>query len=275
MNNPASTQPAPAWARARPYRPWVVYSIMALTVIVFILQYIDEQTTGSDIFIFWGAKVNSLIVQGQLWRLVTPLLLHANIIHIGFNMYALFVVGPALERYYGRLRFLLLYIIAGIAGNVASFYFSIYDSIGASTAIFGLIAAQGVFVFRNRLFFGAQARPLLINTIIIIGVNLLFGASLNLVAGPNSPGIDNWGHLGGLIGGFAFAWFAGPLFQRQTVLVEPGPASINTFPAVESPLPRVAVRLVNQVSLNRAWVVAGLELAVLAGLTVTRMAHYT
>jgi rhomboid protease GluP len=273
MNNPSpqSPQPQPGPAKARKFSPQVVYGIMLLTGLVFILQNISIYNFGDDYLINWGDKVNTLIIQGQLWRLVTPLLLHVSLIHIGFNMYALFVIGPGLERYYGRLRFVLLYVLAGIAGNVASFYFSPYDSVGASTAIFGLIAAQGVFIYRNRQFFGSQARPMLINTLVIIAVNLLFGASLNLVAGPNSPGIDNWGHLGGLFGGFAFAWFAGPLFEKQTVLVDYSQSSAQAFPSVETPLPQYAVRLVNQVSQNRAWLVAALELAVLGVLTLTRM----
>ncbi len=277
MNNPAPQSarphPAPAWATPIVFRPWMVYGIMALTVFVFILQNISIYQFGGDYVTAWGDKVNTLIIQGQIWRLVTPLLLHGSIIHIGFNMYALFVIGPGLERYYGRLRFILLYLLGGIAGNVASFYFAPYDSIGASTAIFGLIAAQGVFIYRNRQFFGAQARPMLINTLVIIGVNLLFGASLNLVAGPNTPGIDNWGHVGGLVGGFAFAWFAGPLFERQTVLVDSSQFPAGAFPTVETPLPQYAIRLVNKVSQNRAWLVTGLESAVLAVLTITRMLH--
>jgi len=279
MNNPVpqSTppQPAPTWARTNLFRPWAVYGILALTVFVFILQNVSIYQLGDDFVTAWGDKVNTLITQGQLWRLVTPLLLHGSLIHIGFNMYALFVIGPGLERYYGRLRFLLLYLLGGIAGNVASFYFSPYDSIGASTAIFGLIAAQGVFIYRNRQFFGAQARPMLINTLVIIGVNLLFGASLNLVAGPGTPGIDNWGHVGGLFGGFAFAWFAGPLFERQTVLVDASQFPAGAFPAVETPLPQYAVRLVNKVSQDRAWLVAALELAILAVLTLTRMVRFS
>jgi rhomboid protease GluP len=90
-----------------------------------------------------------------LWRLFTPLLLHGSIAHIGFNMYALFIIGPGLERYYGHLRFLVLYLLAGFAGNVFSFLFTPALSVGASTAIFGLVAAQGVFLYRHRQLFGA------------------------------------------------------------------------------------------------------------------------
>jgi rhomboid protease GluP len=143
-------------------------------------------------------------MQGQLWRLITPLLLHGSIAHIGFNMYALFIFGPGLERYYGHLRFLTLYLLAGFAGNVFSFLFTPGLSVGASTAIFGLVAAQGVFLFRHRQMLGANARAGLMNIIFIVAINLFLGLS---------PGIDNWGHLGGLFGGLAFAWLGGPILE--------------------------------------------------------------
>ena len=267
MKNPTQQTPQPPLPPAQPRknlpRTWVVIGLMLLTGFVFLLQNLSIYILGDDYLIAFGAKSNPDIINGELWRLVTPMLLHGSLIHIGFNMYALFIVGPGLERYYGRLRFLLLYLLAGIAGNVASFYFSVDPSIGASTAIFGLIAAQGVFIVRNREFFGSQARPMLINTLVIIGINLFLGASL--------PGIDNWGHLGGLIGGFAFAWFAGPLLKRQTVLLDYGGSATQAYPSLETPLPQYAVRLVDQVLQNRVWLAAVLEFLILGGLTLLRI----
>jgi Uncharacterized membrane protein (homolog of Drosophila rhomboid) len=108
---------------------------MVLTGFFFILQNLSIYILGDDYLVLLGDKSNSLIIQGQIWRLVTPLLLHGSLIHIGFNLYALLIIGPGLERYFGRLRFLLLYLLGGIAGNLASFYFSAAPSIGASTAI--------------------------------------------------------------------------------------------------------------------------------------------
>src|SRR3989304_7226428 len=120
-------------------------------------------------------------------------------------MYALFIFGANRERAYGHDRFLLLYLLSGFAGNVISFMMSPTPSIGSSTAIFGLIAAQGVFLYQNRRLI-RNAQGMLINTLTIAGINLVLGLS---------PGIDNWGHLGGLIGGLAFAWSAGPLWDIQ------------------------------------------------------------
>jgi rhomboid protease GluP len=187
-------------------RPIVTYTLMGITIFIFLLQMATEYMLGTDIPAGLGLKANDAILAGQIWRLITPVFLHGSILHIGFNMYALYVLGPGLERHYGHWRFLVLYLLSGFAGNVASFLFTISPSLGASTAIFGLLAAQGIFLYQNRRLFGASAQRGLINIIVIAVINLVIGLS---------PGIDNWGHLGGLVGGTLFAWFAGPQFMVQ------------------------------------------------------------
>jgi rhomboid protease GluP len=109
-----------------------------------------------------------------------------------------------LERYYGHWRFLALYILSGFGGNVISMMFTEAPSLGSSTAIFGLIGAQGVFYYHNREMFGSSFRQALNGIITIAAVNLFIGLS---------PGIDNWGHVGGLIAGIVFAWLGGPLLE--------------------------------------------------------------
>ena len=192
-------------------KPVVVYVLMAITIVIYLLQYASTALLdGADLPAYLGMKVNEFILQGQVWRLITPVLLHGSILHIGFNMYALFSLGPSLESYYGHWRFLVLYLAGGFAGNVISFLLSSAPSLGSSTAIFGLLAAQGVFIYHNRRLFGNAAQRALWNILSIAGVNLLIGLS------PGSN-IDNWGHLGGLLGGALFAWFAGPLLMLTGV----------------------------------------------------------
>jgi len=220
MNNPPTYSPPPPTepmpgpvVTPRPvWQPRVTQVILGLTVLVYLLQQLTLFLTGVDYPEALGVKFNDLILQGQVWRLFTPMLLHGSILHIGFNMYALYAIGPGLERYYGRVRYLLLYILAGFAGNVASFLISPNPSLGASTAIFGLLGAEGVFLYQNRQLFGPAAKRSLINVITIAGINLLIGLS---------PGIDNWGHVGGLVGGALFAWFAGPRFRVEPGLYQP------------------------------------------------------
>ncbi|MBP6086751.1 MAG: rhomboid family intramembrane serine protease [Pelolinea sp.] len=182
---------------------YLSHIIIALTVGVYLLQNLSELFLGYDLLFYLGAKVNPFIMKGQLWRLITPAVLHASLIHIGFNMYALYSLGPSLERIFGGWAFIALYLLGAIWGNTLSFFLSPNPSLGASTAIFGLIAAQGVYIYKNRLMLGQAARPLLMNILMVVLVNLILGLS---------PGIDNWAHIGGLLGGLFFAWFAAPSF---------------------------------------------------------------
>lgn len=184
-------------------RPYVTYFMMVTCILVYLGQWLSQGLLGGDLLIALGAKVNSAILQGQYWRLLTPMWLHGSILHLAFNMYALYVIGTGLERYYGHGRYLALYLLSGYAGNVISFLMSPDPSVGSSTAIFGLIAAEAVFIYQNRHLF-QNARSMLFNISSILLINLILGLS---------PQIDNWGHLGGLIGGLAFAWSAGPLWE--------------------------------------------------------------
>lgn len=198
--------------------PYVTYAIIAVTVIFYILQVASVAMfgyplsfTNMDWLELYGARINEFILQGQLWRLFTPALLHGSLMHIFFNMYALFSLGANQERFFGRQRFLLLYILGAFAGNVASFLFTDGYSVGASTAIFGLIGAEGVFLYQNRKLFGSEANRGIGNIIFIAAVNLIIIGSL--------PFIDNWGHIGGLVGGLMFTALAGPLWDVESNLL--------------------------------------------------------
>ncbi len=262
-SQPPQSQSVPPRSQGPRWRPMLVYGIIAFTAFIYLIQLMTQSPNGGDLPTSLGAKDNAAILQGQLWRLITPLFLHVSIFHILANMYSLFILGPILERFYGRGRFLLLYFLAGISGNIASFYFTSSDSIGASTAIFGLAAAQVVFVLRNRSIFGEQSRAILRNLFIVIALNLVLGFAV--------PGIDYFGHLGGLVGGFAFAWFAGPVLKRQTVVLDYSAGSAQAYPTVETPVPQYAVRLVDQVTSSQAWLTAGIELACFVALVIVRM----
>jgi len=186
-------------------KPTITYTILGLTILIYLLQMGSETLLGGDFPAYYGLKVNELIAAGQLWRLITPVLLHGSALHIGFNMYALHLFGPSLEKYFGHWRFLVLYLLAGFGGNVFSMMFTDAPSLGSSTAIFGLMGAHGIFIYQNKELFGKQTSKIALNQIIrIAGINLLIGLS---------PGIDNWGHVGGLIGGTLFAWFGGPTLK--------------------------------------------------------------
>jgi rhomboid protease GluP len=209
---PAPTSPRYVTLRIPRVTPVVTYVLLGITVLVFLVQLVTEYVFGQDLAAAMGLKVNDLIIGGEIWRLFTPMFLHASILHIGFNMYALFALGPSLESYYGHGRFLALYLLSGFAGNVISFLFSANPSLGASTAIFGLIGAEAIFLYRNRSILGARAQRALGNVIFILVINMVFGLT---------PGIDFWGHMGGLLGGTFFAWFAGPVFRVEGGYLDP------------------------------------------------------
>ena len=186
----------------RAKKPYVTYTILGVTIFVFILQYVSRYLTGTDYPIALGAKINSAISAGQYWRLVTPIFLHGNVMHIAFNMYALYIIGRGIEMYYGHLEYTLLYFLSGIGGTLFSFYLSQNSSVGASGAIFGLIAADAILLYKNKEILGPGAKNMLQRSIMVIVINLLIGLS---------PGIDNWGHVGGMMIGIIYAWFAGPM----------------------------------------------------------------
>lgn len=204
---PTGSPPEPTRRRPPGPPPLVTYTLLGATIFVFLLQSISQLLFGGvDFPAALGLKLNDAILEGEVWRLLTPLLLHGSIIHIGFNMYILYKWGPEIERVYGRQRYLMLYLLSGFSGNVMSFLFTPAPSLGASTAIFGLLGAQAVFFYHNRRLFGQYAQRAVTELALLAGINLLIGLS---------PMIDNWGHVGGLLGGTLFAWFAGPLLRLE------------------------------------------------------------
>ncbi len=149
--------------------PWCTLTIAVITVPIWcliaynvalaagshtllaILASVFSNSQDADVLIAFGAKYNQAILEGQYWRFVTPIFLHANILHLGLNMLNLIVLGIFVERIFGHVRFLLIYFVTGIISIVASFYFSPQEiSVGASGAIFGLVGAYSLFVFIHR-----------------------------------------------------------------------------------------------------------------------------
>lgn len=202
------SDPQPVRVRMPSTPPTATYILIGVTITIYLLQMLASAIFGYAVYdIGWlelfGSRINSAIREGELWRFITPVFLHGSLAHIFFNMYALFSIGSFLERQLGHIRFLLLYFLAGFSGNVISFLLASDNgySLGASTAVFGLVAAEAVFFYQNRQLFGAHAKQAIGNAVFIIAINLFIGLS---------PGIDNWGHVGGLLGGAMFAWFASP-----------------------------------------------------------------
>lgn len=211
-NNPANeVPPAPITVKMPEREPVVTYALIGITTLVFVGQYLLQGSLGFDLLFVLGGKINDYILAGEVWRLITPVLLHGSILHLVMNMYALYIIGRRLERFYGPGKFLLLYLLSAYAGNVFSFVLTLNSSLGASTAIFGIFAAEGIFILQHRRLFGpARTNQMIANLAIILAINLAYGFM------PNST-VDIMGHIGGLLGGVFFAWKGGPVLKLSGI----------------------------------------------------------
>lgn len=188
----------------KPLRPYMTYTLLAINFIVFILMTLAGGSTNSDVLIKFGAKVNTLILKGEVWRLISSMFIHIGILHLIFNQYALWMLGPFSEGIYGRRKFLMIYLLCGIGGSIASFVFSSALSAGASGAIFGLLGA---------LLYYSYKRPNLWKT--GLGLNLIVVILVNFGLGLTQQGIDNFAHLGGLLTGILISF--GLSFKSKVV----------------------------------------------------------
>ncbi|KAH6777352.1 RHOMBOID-like protein 10 [Perilla frutescens var. hirtella] len=177
--------------------------LLAANVLVYIAQSVSDGN-----LLYLGAKINSFISKGQLWRLVTSSFLHANIGHLLVNCYSLNSIGPAVENICGPKRYLTIYISSAIASSAMSYWFCKAPAVGASGAIFGLVGSFGMFVLRHRGKVKGTDDDLKHIAQVIV---------LNMTIGLLSQGIDNWGHAGGLLGGAAVSWLLGPVWEIQSV----------------------------------------------------------
>jgi membrane associated rhomboid family serine protease len=191
--------------------------LIAVNVAVFVIELV----TGA-VGLMGGGNTNTLIRLGAMWpariavlheywRFLTATFLHASLIHIGFNMYALYLFGYTLELALGTPRFLAVYFVSGFMASVFTFVFSDPNTlgVGASGAIFGLLGAFIAYNLRRR---GTElGRANLRLAIILIGLNLFIGLTV--------PNIDLYAHLGGLLSGFACGFLAEGFGPRQTRLL--------------------------------------------------------
>jgi membrane associated rhomboid family serine protease len=151
----------------------------------------------------WLALDKAAVADGQLWRLWTVTLVHDGILHLGFNMWALWIVGPFVEQLYGRWRFLALYLVCALGGSLASFWSNPVPAVGASGAIFGLFGLLVAVERIHRPAVNRNARQLMTQMGPVIVINLVFG----FIPGMN---IDNAAHIGGLLSGLWLGFLFAP-----------------------------------------------------------------
>ena len=170
----------------RPKKPIVTYVLLALNILIFILCMFND-----NILPMFAVNRIYITELHEYYRLITGIFLHANLLHLVFNMYALYVIGMQLESFLGKWKYLLVYLLSGLGGSMLSIFFSNNFSVGASGAIFGLMGALLYFGYHYRLYLSEAIKNQIIPIVLI---NLLIGFMI--------PGIDNVAHIGGLIGGY-------------------------------------------------------------------------
>jgi membrane associated rhomboid family serine protease len=196
--------------------PWIsrfpaTFGLIAITMFVFLTQWFSMDILDNDLLLRYGVKSREAIAAGQVWRLITPIFIHVGLWHFFINMYSLYVLGPAVESFFGSARMLAFYLISGVGGVGMSMLFSPHDSTGASGAIFGLLGGLVAFFFRHRKVFGRRGMMQFRNLIFVALINLFLGLM---------PGIDNWGHVGGFITGAVVSYFLGPQLEPQWMVPE-------------------------------------------------------
>jgi rhomboid protease GluP len=164
--------------------------LIGINIIIFIIMFLIDPSFSTKTIVRFGAKVNFLIADGEYYRFITPIFLHLSFYHLGFNCLAIYILGRDIEAIFGKKRFLAIYFFSGFISSLASFLFNASISAGASGAVFGLLGSH-IFLYFN---FKERYKKIYGNSfLILIGINLVMGFVY--------PNIDNFGHLGGLIGG--------------------------------------------------------------------------
>lgn len=184
---------------------WALYAVVALNVGVWLANLADGmnamQPATADLF-RWGASSASAVVRdGEWWRLISATVLHGGLMHLALNMYALWVAGTQVCRWFGNGQFLLIYWGSALAGSALSLHFSAQQavSVGASGAVFGVLGAllAGVWQHRERV-------PKALVSQLLTSQGLF--VAISLAQGFTRPGIDNAAHIGGLLAGATMAW---------------------------------------------------------------------
>lgn len=189
-----------------PKKPYITYGLILINVLMFLAMYILGSGSEDVITLLnFGALQKDFILSGEVYRLITAMFLHIGPVHLLFNMYVLYVIGPQIESFYGRIKYLIIYLVSGIIGGLLSCTLSNYVSAGASGAIFGLLGSLLYFGYHYRVYLGNVLKSQIIPMIVI---NLLLGFML--------PGIDISAHIGGLIGGVLISMALGVKYKSTT-----------------------------------------------------------
>lgn len=187
-------------------QPIVTYIIMAICIILFILMELSGGSTNSQTLLKYGANLDVLVKNGEYYRLFTCIFLHIGIMHLLCNMYSLYIIGREVENLFGKIKYIIIFILSGIFGSIMSLAFTHNTiSAGASGAIFGLLGVLLYFGMHYRTYLGEAIKRSIIPIIVV-----------NLIIGFFAEGIDLAAHIGGLVGGVLVAMMVGVPDKSKT-----------------------------------------------------------
>lgn len=187
-------------------KPVVTYTIILINIFVFLLMYvIGNGSQDVNTLIKFGANYGPLIKSGEYFRLIASAFLHIGLLHLVFNCYALYVIGPQVENFFGKTKYIVIYLVSAISGNLLSILFTNGVSAGASGAIFGLLGAIVYFGYHYRVYLDGVLKSQIIPLIV-----------LNLLLGFMVSGIDSAAHIGGLIGGVLVSMACGVKYKSSS-----------------------------------------------------------
>lgn len=182
-------------------KPIITYILIFINIVMFVLMYmLGNGSENTNTLIDFGANYILLTKAGEYYRLITSGFLHIGVIHLLLNMYSLYIVGSQVEYFYGKVKYIIIYLFSLIMGSLFTVALSSVNTVsaGASGAIFGLLGSILYFGIKYRGYIGNS----LVNQIVPVVV-------LNLIIGFTTPGIGNAAHIGGLIGGYLISMAVG------------------------------------------------------------------
>ena len=187
--------------------PIITYLLILINVIVFAITYIYGSGIEPNVLVKFGGLISTSNYSFNLSRIFTSMFLHVSIVHLILNMYSLYVLGSQLESFYGKFKFLIIYLVSGIAGNLLTLPLlqSNVVSVGASGAIFGLMGSLLYFGYHYRVYLGTVIKSQIIPLIV-----------LNLLIGFLVTSINNFAHIGGLVGGILISIVVGVKYKTST-----------------------------------------------------------
>ena len=224
-NNPGDPRRETFWSMLKSYfcpgYTWksFIFVIITIDVIMFIISLARSDGLNNDYFLgiqtdtLWklGAKDSYKMFHGQIYRFVTPMILHVGFLHILQNTIFQLIIGSFFEIIVGPLKFLAIYVVSGLGGILMTWLINDKISVGASTALFGVTGGLLAFIIVNWLALESLKEIrwcLLWFVIIIIVINVIFGLA-------ETSNVDNFGHLGGFVTGLPFSMFLMPVLKTS------------------------------------------------------------